>query len=179
VSGVGPPSIASQFAHITKEFLVPNIKVVEYRSGAESWLAMERKEIDGLGDAFNNIKIRLERGEIRPLFRTRISQPGIENLPVNEDLTSDPTGKKIMAMHSIIGGSGRSCVFPPGTPANIVAILRNAFEKAIDDPELKEEAKKLQMDMEYVSAEKCLDIQKYVLSQPTEVVKEFSKFIKF
>jgi len=180
LAGSTPASINTQFAMILKEFLGLNIKHVEYRGTAEIWLGMERKEVDGLGDAYNSVRIHIERGLCRPLLRTRISQPGIENLPVNEDLTTNPTGKKIMAMHAIVGGAGRFCVAPPGTSANVMGILRGAFAKAInEDQELKEEAKKLLMDFEYVPAEKCLEIIHYILGQPDDMVKEFSRFVQF
>ncbi len=180
VAGAGPTSNTSQFSNIMREYLIPNIKVVDYRSSTELFLALERKEADAAAAAWENIKMNIERIGLRPLFRSRISKREIEHLPVNEDLTSDPMGKKMMAMHAMPNGAGRPFVAPPGTPANVMAILRDAFDKAIRyDPELKADVEKIKMDFEFVPGEKCLEMQKYILGQPVEIVKEFKRFVKF
>ncbi len=35
------------------------------------------------------------------------------------------------------------------------------------------------MGLNYITAEKAMEVTQYVLNQPPEIVKEFSKFIKF
>ena len=74
---------------------------------------------------------------------------------------------------------GRPFVAPPGTPAEAMNILRDAFARVAKDPDLKGEAAKYMMTVEYVPAEECLKVVNYVLSQPEDMVKEFSKYIKF
>jgi len=180
LGGVSPVEINTQLALILNKFLGINIKVAEYRGGADIWLAIERKEIDGVCDAYDSVQIRIDRGQVRPLLRTRISQPGIENLPINEDLTTDPIGKKVMAMHGIVGGVGRFLVAPPKTPDDVMKILRDALAKVVnEDSEFKEDAKKIRLPLTYVSSEKCLEIMNFLFNQPEEIVKEFSKYVKF
>ena len=74
---------------------------------------------------------------------------------------------------------GRPYVAPPGTPANIMNILREAFAKALKDPELREDAKKNMMEVQFVPPEECLKLVNFVLHQPEDIVKEASKYIKF
>jgi len=57
--------------------------------------------------------------------------------------------------------------------------MRAAFAKAIEDPQLKAEAKKAKMDLNYVSGDDALKVMHEVLNQPKDVVDEFSKYIKF
>jgi tripartite-type tricarboxylate transporter receptor subunit TctC len=57
--------------------------------------------------------------------------------------------------------------------------MREAFKKAIDDPDLKAEATKAQMELNYVSADDALKVMREVLSQPKDIVDEFSKYVKF
>lgn len=177
--GSGPNEINTQVAEMLKKFLGLNLKIVEYRGLAAAWLAMERKEADAMTDTWNNTMIHIERKEVRPLLRTRIYPPGNENLPLNEDLTIDPMGKRIMAMHAMVGEAGRFCVAPPGTPSNLMDTLKETFNKALKDPELQKDAKNLLMDLDYISADRCLKVVNYILTQPPEVVKEFNKFVKF
>ncbi len=169
----------TQFTLLAKEFIGLNARIVTYAAIPELMLALERKEVDGLAEGYINAMLRINNGEVRPLIRSRISRPGIENLPVNEDYTNDPMGKKVMAMHAMVGGAGRPVIAPPGTPANLMNILRNALRTTTEDQAFKEDAKKLQMDFEYVPPEKCLEIVNYILHQPPEIVKEFSRFVKF
>jgi len=142
-------------------------------------LAVERKELDGRGASFSSVKPFIDRGLVLPLIRGRISQPGIEKLPVDEDLAKEARGKTIMAMRSAVDGIGRPYVAPPGTPAEVMNILKDAFAKVAKDPEAAEDAKKMKMDVHYVPAEECVKVVRDLLAQPEEIVKEFSKFIKF
>ncbi|MEI9477316.1 MAG: tripartite tricarboxylate transporter substrate-binding protein [Deltaproteobacteria bacterium] len=74
---------------------------------------------------------------------------------------------------------GRPYVAPPGTPADVLNILKEGIAKVLKDPEMKEDVKKNKMEIEHVSPEECLRLVNYVLNQPEDVVKEASKYIKF
>jgi tripartite-type tricarboxylate transporter receptor subunit TctC len=168
-----------QFALINKEFLGLNLKMITYPSSAECMLAVERKEVDGRAGSFSSLKPFIDRGVVRPILRGRVTEKGMENLPLNEDLTTDPMGKTIMAMFSSGELIGRPYVAPPGTPEDVMKILRESFAKAAKDPELMDESKKVMMEVDYTPADECLKVVTYVLSQPEEIVKEFTKFVKF
>ena len=57
-----------------------------------------------------------------------------------------------MAIRGIPLLIGRAFAVRPGTPADRVAILRDALAKTIADPQFQAEAKKAKIDMEYISA---------------------------
>lgn len=175
----GISTVDYQFPVLLKEFHGIDFKMVIYPSGTASTLAAERKEVDGRASFFNSLKPYIERGLLRPLIRGRVSAPGIENLPVDEDLTTDKMGKTIMSMRSAGDLVARPYVAPPGTPAEIMSILRDAFAKVGQDQEQKEESKKLLMAVEYLPAEECLKVLHNIFNQPDEIVKEFGKYIKF
>jgi tripartite-type tricarboxylate transporter receptor subunit TctC len=176
-SGIG--SSDYQFSTLIKEFLGVNIKIITYLGSAESMLAIERKEADGRSGSFTSMKPFIDRGLVRPLLRSRVPDEGIEHLPVNEDLTNDKMGKAIMAMYSTADLVGRPYVVPPGTPADLVKILRNAFAEVAKDPELLAEAKKLQIDIKYVPAEEILRTINDLLNKPEDIKKEFAKYVSF
>lgn len=168
-----------QFSLLLKEFLGLNLNMVIYPSSAECMLAIEKKEADGRSGSYTSLKPFIDRGVVRPLLRGRVPDQGIEQLPVNEDLTPDKKAKTIMAMYSAADLIGRPYVAPPGTPAERVGILRDAFAKVCKDPMLLAEAKKNMMDVQYVPAEEILNVIKNVLNQPEEIKKEFAKYVKF
>jgi tripartite-type tricarboxylate transporter receptor subunit TctC len=78
-----------------------------------------------------------------------------------------------------VDGIGRPYLAPPGTPAPVMKILRDAFAKALKDPELRKDAKRSQMDVQFVPPEECLRLVNYILNQPDDVVGKVSKYIKF
>jgi tripartite-type tricarboxylate transporter receptor subunit TctC len=155
------------------------IKMITYPSSADVMLAVERKEVDGRGGTYSSLKPFVDRGVVRALVRGSVSEPGIENLPVNEDLTQDKMGKTLMAMLSSADGMGRPYVAPPGTPAEVMTILKEAFAKVAKDPEAMEDAKKNKMAIQYVPADDVMKTLQFTMSQPPDVVKEFSKYVKF
>jgi tripartite-type tricarboxylate transporter receptor subunit TctC len=178
-TGPGDP-VTYGFPALLKELLGLNLKIVTgYTSSADIMLAVERKEVDGRGASYGSIKPLIERGLVRPFIRGRASEQGIENLPVDEDLVQDDKRKKIMGMRSAPERIARPYVAPPGTPSDVMNILKDAFTKVVKDPELKEDAKKVRMEVEYIPVDECLKIINFILTQPEDIVKEFNKYVKF
>ena len=174
-----PTDIGNTFAMLLKQYLSLNPKMVAYIGRAEIMLAIERKELDGGASHYSSIKQYIDKGLIRPLIRGRVSEPGIENLPIDEELSTDSTAKALMALRSVPDRIGRPYVAPPGTSKETMKILRDAFASVAKDQELRNEAKKFQMTVEYVPAEECIRIVKFIFNQPPDVIKEFNKYVSF
>jgi tripartite-type tricarboxylate transporter receptor subunit TctC len=66
---------------------------------------------------------------------------------------------------------GRPVTAPPETPAERVKILREAYAKALGDPELLDEASKRNWDVEPVSGAELESRSKEVIAQPAEVIE--------
>jgi len=141
-------------------------------------LALERKEVDAWSALATTIKLAADRGAVRPLVRGRVALPGFENLPIDEDLATSALGKSLMAIKSIPGSIGRAFAVPPATPSDRVAQLRDAFAKAIKDPELIEEAKKAKIEVQYISPEQVLKDFNALMNQTPDTLKEMGKYIK-
>lgn len=180
IGTTGPGSSTHDFPSILKEFTGLNLKLVPgYSSSADVMLAIERKEVDGRAGSYDSIKPFIDRGLVHPVIRNRISAPGIEKLPVDEELTKDPKGKAIMAINAAPTRIYRPYVAPPGTPAEVMKILRDAFANASKDKELLAEAKKSKMTIDFAPAEEALKVVREVLGQPPEMAQEIGKYIKF
>ena len=65
---------------------------------------------------------------------------------MDEDLATSSLGKAIMGIRALPLTIGRAFAAPPGTPADRVAILREAFAKVIKDPKFLAEGKKAKID---------------------------------
>ncbi len=179
VPGAGPGASDYQFTYLLKEFLGLNLKSVTYTSGTAGRLALLRKEVDATAGSYSSVKPFIDQGAVRPLVRSRVSQAGIENLPVDEDLTTDSTGKVIMAMRTASDRIARPYIAPPATPAPVIKILRDAFAQVAKDKDLIAEAKKYNLEIEYIPAEECLKTLNYMFNQPDRIIKEFGKYIQF
>jgi tripartite-type tricarboxylate transporter receptor subunit TctC len=180
IGATGPGANTYDFPLLLKELLGANLKIVSgYSSSSDIMLALERKEVDARAGSYSSLQSFVERGVVRPIIRARAIEPGIEKLPVDESLAPNPKAKAIMALRSAPEVVGRPFVMTPGTPEPLLKLMREAFAKAIKDPELVAEAKKANMDLEYMPADEALKIVREVLSQPKDVVDEFGKYIKF
>ncbi len=179
LASMGAGTSDSQFPMLLKQYLKLNLKLINYPSSSEAMLAIERREVDGRSGAYSSFKPYIDRGLIRPVIRGRVSEPGIESLPVDEDLTSDTKGKTFMAIRSALGQIGRPYIAPPETPAELMNILRDGFAKAAKDPDLQAESKKMMLPVSYVPVDECVRVLNYMFSQPPDIIKELSEYVKF
>src|SRR5919106_4056588 len=87
--------------------------------------------------------------------------------------TSRRVAEVILAAESF----GRPIFATPGTPADRVKQLRNAFEQALKDPELIAEAKKGRMDIDPTTGEGLEKLANRILAQPPEVIARVKKIL--
>src|SRR5438067_8345993 len=180
IGSTGPGANTYDFPLLLKDLLGVNLKIVSgYSSSADIMLAVERKEVDGRAGSYTSLRQFIDRGLVRPIIRARSTEPGVEKLPVDESFAQNPRAKAIMALRSAPEVVARPYVLPPKTPAEIVKAYREAFAATIKDPALVAEANKAKFDLEYTSGDEALKVMKEVLSQPKDIVDEFSKYIKF
>jgi len=76
------------------------------------------------------------------------------------------------------GDFGRPMIAGPGTPAGRVNILREAYVKSMNNPELLAEAKKARMDIELVTGEQLQALAKRVMNQPPAVLNRVKKILE-
>lgn len=180
VGTTGPGSNAHDFPLFLKEFAGAKFKLVSgYKANADILLAVERKEVDAWAAFATTIKLAADRGAVRPILRGRVAIPGFENLPIDEELATSPLGKAMMGIRAAPLVIGRAFAAPPGTPADRMAMLREAFAQTVKDPEFIAEAKKAKIDTGYIAAEEVARLFAGLLDQPPEVQKELVKYIKF
>ena len=180
IGSTGPGANTHDFPLLLKDLLGVNLKIVSgYSSSADIMLAVERKEVDGRAGSLTSLRPFIDRNLVRPVIRARSTEPGLEGLPVDESFAPNPRARSIMALRSAPEQVARPYVLPPKTPDAVVRAMRDAFAKAIKDPELLAEAKKAQMDLQFTSGDEAVKILSEVLQQPKDIVDEFSKYVKF
>jgi tripartite-type tricarboxylate transporter receptor subunit TctC len=176
----GPGSNAHDMPLLLKEFAgFSKLRLVAgYAANSDILLAVERKESDAYSALATTIQLAVDRGAVRPLVRTRTPVPGWNQLPTDESLATNDTGRALMAIRGIPQSIGRAFAVRPGTPPERVAILRAALAKALKDPELLAEAKKAKINIQAISD---ADVTKWfgeLLNQPPQVLAAMNKYLK-
>lgn len=75
------------------------------------------------------------------------------------------------------GEFGRPMLVTPGTPPERLNTLRDAYAKALKDPELLAEAKNAKMDVDPSTAEELQSLLKEVMNQPKEIIERVKKLL--
>jgi tripartite-type tricarboxylate transporter receptor subunit TctC len=180
IGSTGPGANTHDFPLLLKELLGVKIKLVSgYSSSADIMLAVERKEVDGRAGSLTSLRPFIDRNLVKPIVRARSTEPGLEQIPADESFAPNPRAKAIMALRSAPEQVARPYVLPPATPADVVKVMREAFAKAIKDPELEKEGEKTKLDLEFLPGDEAVKILNGVMHQPKDIVQEFSKYIKF
>jgi tripartite-type tricarboxylate transporter receptor subunit TctC len=72
---------------------------------------------------------------------------------------------------------GRPIIATPGVPADRVKILREAFLKTVNDPELLDDAKKKKLELDPVSGEELETLAREIVAQSPEVIERMKKLL--
>ena len=164
------------------------IRVLGYPGGSEVDLAMERGEVVCRA---TRITVHFSREPFvtwdKKGFDRHLVQAGKRRDP---RLTDVPTIYELMDRYKtpesgrrlaqvILSGDelGRPMIAPPGVPTDRVKILREAYNKALKDPELIAEVTKSRLDMEPSTGEEIEAIVKEIMDQPPEVVPLVKKIL--
>jgi len=158
--GVGPGGTASDVARTVQAALGLPIKVIDgYKGTADIRLAAESGELAGVCIAWESFKTTwrkaIETGDVTPVLQTMPKKhPDLPNVPLAIDYAKTDEARRLLkyGVHDTAVIT-RPYFLAPGTPKARVQLLRKAFADTLKDPELLAEAKKANLEIEYVSGE--------------------------
>jgi tripartite-type tricarboxylate transporter receptor subunit TctC len=87
------------------------------------------------------------------------------------------SGRNLAKLVLAAGDFGRPLVTPPGVPADRVKILRDAFNKSVNDPALLAEAEKRRLEMDPGTGEELEALGKEVMAASPEVIERMRKLL--
>ena len=153
------------------------IKVVEgYPGSQESLLAMERNEVDshvsgGSSAAFRaRIAPLLKSGTARVILQMGMARDAeYPDIPTAIEIMPTAEGKQLFEIAFAEQVMGRPFVLPPGVPAERVKVLRDAFDAALKDPALLEDAKSQRMEIDPVTGAAINALLDRVYAAPPEL----------
>lgn len=160
--------------------------VVGYPGSSEIAIAMERGEVVCQGLTVSTFFSRQPFLEWKKTgFVHTLAQSGHKR---DSRLPEGPTVYELMdeyktaatsrrvAEAMLLGSEwARPLLAPPDTPPDRVKILREAYDKAVKDPELIAEAKKGRVEVKPMKGEELQTMAKEGMNQPAEVIEQIKK----
>lgn len=182
VGSTGPGTGSHDYPLALKVFLRLNLRIISgYQGTGEVALAVERRELDGRAGAWSSLLPHIQRGVLRPLVRTLSDNPDpqLRALPVDQDLATGDVARQVLRLRSITLKLGRPFVAPPGAPAELVRLYREAFRRLAQDATFLNEVERAGFEPAYTSPEECLRTVQEVLSAPPGVQRVFRELFQF
>lgn len=159
-----------------------------YPGGPEIDLAVERGEIHCRAFTIEAFMSRepyhtwRKKGFVRNIIQTGKKRdaklPETPTLWELMDRYKTPEGTRRLATLMLASGQlGRPMMGTPGTPADRVKMLRDAFNATMKDQEFLADIDKRQFDLDPVPGEELEKIVKEVMSQPPEIIARMKKLL--
>jgi tripartite-type tricarboxylate transporter receptor subunit TctC len=145
----GAQSVPAQAATILNRIAGTKFKVINgYRSTGESFLALERGEVDVAGTSMDALRSlhwpKLESGEFVPIYVQGVRRlKEFPSAPTLGEFGSTEVEKAFLSVFNVTAEVGRSLATPPGVPAERLAALRTAYQAMVADPAFLADIKKL------------------------------------
>ncbi len=148
-----------------------------YKGGGALNVAVERRETQGrwnFRSGFTGVRPTwLPQKKVIPIIATGPRDPHMKNVPHLRDLLKE--GSVEQKIYDLIGMNfevGQAFYVPPGTPANVVKILKTAFDKMLADPATQADIKKRRIEFSPKSSEQVVaEINKGFNAISPEVLK--------
>ena len=155
VAAAGATSNTAIVPKMLNELIGTKFKVISgYDPGSGLTIAVESGEAEGVcGLSWSTMKASRPRWVNDHLLNV-IVQMGLNKLrdlpdvPSALDLVSDPENKRVMELVLLRQEAGRPFAAPPGTPADRVEALRQAFAETLSDPGFIAEAEKTELEID-------------------------------
>ena len=155
--------------------------IVCYRTGAEMNMAVERREADGRSTT-NLPALFTTRPDGAAAFHALLQaglakSPEFQNVPLLRELAKTPEQRVVFEFLSRAVSPGRPVATNSKVPADRLAALRRAFDQAMKDPQLLEDAKRQNLDISPWNGERLQQVVQEVLATPAADIVRIKRAI--
>jgi tripartite-type tricarboxylate transporter receptor subunit TctC len=184
IGATGVGSAVYIYPNVMNAVLGTKFKIVSgYEGTAQSALAMERGEVDGVTMGWFTVKSThkdwIEGKKINIFVQFLMERhPDLPDVPTIVEFARNPEEKQLFQLFANEGDIGKAILAPPSTPANVVTMLRRAFDDMAKDPEYIADADKLQLERDSTSGEKVQKLIEAVALTPPAVVEHAKLLLK-
>jgi len=183
----GPETDPAMFVRLVNDLLGTKIKAIHgYKGQPDEFQAAEKGELDGLfmsgwsGPGRAYVRDQMSRGQMRLLVQMAAEKdkdPQHLDTPSILELVSNPDDRQIIGL--VLGRMtlGRPFIGPPGVPEDRVALLRKAFQQAVEDPELRSDAERQRLAIDPTWGAEAEDVIKRLYATQPQVVERARKIV--
>src|SRR5262245_33000221 len=185
--GVSTNDSTREYGYLHKKTSGARYDVVSgYRGTVDIGLAIERGELDGVcGWDWSSFKSQkpdwLRDDKVNVLLQVSLEpHPELTGMGVATVLehVSSEDDRKVVELVISQTVFQRPYVAPPGTSAEQLAVLRTAFDAAMRDPQLLEDAEKLRVDIAPLSGAKVQELVAKLYATPKAIVERARQAIR-
>ena len=185
----GVTSTAYYMPKLLEDAIGTKFEIVSgYVAGSDIDLAVERGEVQCRAFTVNAFFARepfitwRKKNFVRVLYQTGSKRDArIKDVPLfNELMDKYKTAENVRRLVKVVVAAdefGRPIVMPPGVPADRVKTIRDAFNKAINDPALLAEAEKRHLDIDPATGEELESLAKEVMTATPDIIEKVKKLI--
>ena len=176
-SGVGSQDYNETL--ILAEALPAKFKPLPGYQGREGEMAILRGEVVGTIASYTGLLGFIKAKECRVLLQFGGEKhKDLPDVPHINELSVSPKGKSLINLVNNIDQLGRLTAGPPGIPADRLEVLREAYRKALGDPELIKEAEKIGLDFDPAFGDDAGRMMAEAINQPPENLALLKEIIK-
>lgn len=162
--------------------------VLGYQSGQDVDLAVERGEVVCRAFTITAYFARepfiswRKRGFVNTLMQSGVKRDSrLKDAPTIYELMdkykTSAAGRSLAKVVLSAGEFGRPLVLPPGVPADRVKLLRDAFEKSVNDPALLAAAEKRRLEMDPATGAELEALAKEVMAATPDTIQRMQKLL--
>ena len=180
ISATGAASNSTIGPLLLNDLLGTKFKPISGYDGGTSMLAVERGEVDGRCTTLNSLRTAQPHWLTGNLIRvlvvvSSVDDPAYASVPRAKDLLKTEAEREAFDFFQAPDEIQNPYMLPPGTPDDVVAIYRTAFNTAVKDPVYLAEAEKRKQNVVPQTGE---FVQKTIASMyatPPEVIERVKK----
>lgn len=166
----GSESVATELRLIAGAYGL-NLKILLGYNGNEAQMAMRRGEVVGTLGSFASLSPFVKNGYGRFIFQIGAPITGFGEITRGEAIARTPDQKAVNDWVYAQDAMSRVTAGPPGIPADRLEVLRAAYRKALQDPQLLAHARKRNWPIEPLFGEEVAKIARAALAQSPRILE--------
>jgi tripartite-type tricarboxylate transporter receptor subunit TctC len=185
VAGTGSGADSVIFPYILNGVLGTKMKIVTgYPGAADFLLAVERQEADGTaGVSWSGLNAArpewIAKKQINVIVQLGLKKhPGMDPAPLVMEFAKNDIDRGVLEMIFARQDMAYPIVAPPETPPERVAVLREAFQAVMQDPEFLADAKKQHLETASMRGEEIEKLIARIFASPPDVIARAQKAIE-
>jgi tripartite-type tricarboxylate transporter receptor subunit TctC len=156
--------------------------VTGYPGSNESFLALERGEVEGFYSVWSTIKSRgtlVKDKKVRILVQISLAKsPDLPDVPLASEFVKNEIDRQALDLAVAPGALGRPYIAPPGIPADRATVLQQAFLATAKDGQFQAEIVKAGLEVNPMAGNEALTLLKRFYSASPEAVAKVSAMTK-